>query len=199
MLEQVTKDEWMVREILNTAKQLFNQNGLKKTTMEDIASAMGKGKSTLYYYFPGKLEIFEAVVDEELGNMFKFISKAIENVPTAKEKLKAYSRVRLSIMEKFQNLSSVVYENLMSHLEEIVKLKQKHDALQVKLIQDILLNGMRQREFKEMSDNQIHLFSKAFVAAFRGLEMWIYGTPATVSKSNGTDILIEMLVDGLKK
>ena len=65
MVEQITKDDSMVREILSTAKNLFAQHGLKKTTMEDIANAMGKGKSTLYYYFPGKIEIFEAVVDEE--------------------------------------------------------------------------------------------------------------------------------------
>ena len=62
MLAQINKDELMVREILATAKKLFAQHGLKKTTMEDIANALGKGKSTLYYYFPGKTEIFEAVV-----------------------------------------------------------------------------------------------------------------------------------------
>ncbi len=69
MVEQITKDELMIREILSTAKMLFAQHGLKKTTMEDIANAMGKGKSTLYYYFPGKTEIFEAVVDEEMKNL----------------------------------------------------------------------------------------------------------------------------------
>ena len=51
MVEQVAKDELMVREILSTAKALFAHHGLKKTTMEDIANSLGKGKSTLYYYF----------------------------------------------------------------------------------------------------------------------------------------------------
>lgn len=199
MLEQVTRDDWMVREILSTAKQLFNQHGLKKTTMEDIATAMGKGKSTLYYYFPSKVEIFEAVVEEELVNMLRALKKAIECAPTAKEKLKAYSRVRLSITEKFRNLSAVVYENVMNHLEMVVRLKQKHDILQIDLIQNILHNGMQSKEFKQMSENQIQLFSKSFVAAFRGLELWLHDTSTMVSKNSSTDVLIEMLVDGLKK
>ncbi|HSU50274.1 MAG TPA: helix-turn-helix domain-containing protein, partial [Segetibacter sp.] len=69
MVEQVAKDELMVREILSTAKALFAHHGLKKTTMEDIANSLGKGKSTLYYYFTGKTQIFEAVVKEELKHL----------------------------------------------------------------------------------------------------------------------------------
>src|SRR3954466_11952144 len=125
MLEQVAKDELMVMEILSTAKTLFAHHGLKKTTMEDIANSMGKGKSTLYYYFPGKTEIFEAVVDEEMKNLLRITRRAINMVTSARDKLKAYCRIRASAMDKFQNLSAVVYEDIFNHIEVILKLKQK--------------------------------------------------------------------------
>ena len=48
------KDELIVQDIINGAKKLVQQYGLKKTTMEDIAKAAGKSKSTLYYYFKDK-------------------------------------------------------------------------------------------------------------------------------------------------
>ena len=41
------KEEIIVSEIIESAKKLFQQYGLRKTTMEDIAKSTGKGKSTL--------------------------------------------------------------------------------------------------------------------------------------------------------
>jgi AcrR family transcriptional regulator len=83
MVEQIAKDELMVRE-----KKLVAQYGLKRTTMEDIATAMGKGKSTLYYYFTNKTDIFEAVVNKELKNFLRLTRQAINIAVTAKDKLK---------------------------------------------------------------------------------------------------------------
>ena len=142
MFEQVAKDELMIREILSAAKNLFAHHGLKKTTMEDIANAMGKGKSTLYYYFPGKTEIFEAVVEEELKNLLRLTRQAINLASSAKDKLKAYSRTRARVMEKFHNLSSVVYEDIFNHINVVLKLKQKHDETQIELIKEILKGGV---------------------------------------------------------
>jgi AcrR family transcriptional regulator len=45
-------------EILRAARELFQTYGLTKTTMEDIAEAAGKEKSTLCYYFKNKEEVF---------------------------------------------------------------------------------------------------------------------------------------------
>lgn len=198
MVEQITKDELMVREILSTAKQLFAKNGLKKTTMEDIANAMGKGKSTLYYYFPGKTELFEAVVDEELKNLLRITRRAINMATTAKDKLKAYCRIRISAMEKFQNLSCVVYEDIFNHIEVILKLKQKHDEIQIDLIKDIIKGGVQTGEFKELEEQDMTLFSSTIVAAFRGVELPLAVSKIVRSYEKGPDLLVDIMVDGIK-
>lgn len=198
MLEQVAKDELMVREILSTAKTLFAHHGLKKTTMEDIANAMGKGKSTLYYYFLGKTEIFQAVVDEELKNLLRLTRQAINMATTAKEKLKAYLSTRARVMEKFHNLSSVVYEDIFNHIGVVLKLKQKHDESQVDLIKEILKGGVQSGEFKKLPEHDIDAFSFTLVAAFRGIELPLSGANFAGNCENGPDLLVDMLVDGIK-
>ncbi|HET6559677.1 MAG TPA: TetR/AcrR family transcriptional regulator, partial [Prolixibacteraceae bacterium] len=40
--------------ILKTAQEIFSKYGYKKTTLDDIANAVRKGKSSLYYYFTSK-------------------------------------------------------------------------------------------------------------------------------------------------
>ena len=198
MVEQITKDELMVREILSAAKNLFSRHGLKKTTMEDIANAMGKGKSTLYYYFPGKIEIFEAVIDEELKNLLRLTRKVINMAPAAKDKLKAYARTRVAAMEKFHNLSTVVYEEIFNHIAVVLKLKQKHDESQIDLIKEILKGGVQSGEFKKLAERDIELFSFTLVAAFRGIELPLSASRYVRNCENGPDLLVDIMVDGIK-
>lgn len=91
----------------------------EKTTIEDIANAAGKGKSTLYYFL-GKIEIFEAVVDEELKTLLRMIRQTVNMATTAINNLKTYVRARAAAMEKFHSLSAVVYENLSSGITSIL-------------------------------------------------------------------------------
>lgn len=198
MFEQVAKDELMVREILSTAKSLFAHHGLKKTTMEDIANSLGKGKSTLYYYFQGKTDIFEAVVEEELKNLLRLTRQAINMAITAKDKLKAYSRTRSSVMERFHNLSSVVYGDIFNHIGVVLKLKQKHDETQIDLIREILKNGVQTGEFKMLAERDIELFSFTLVAAFRGIELPLSASRFVRHYENGPDVLVDIMVDGIK-
>lgn len=199
MVEQITRDELMVREILSTAKKLFAQQGLKKTTMEDIANAMGKGKSTLYYYFIGKMEIFEAVVEEELKTLLRLTRHAINLVTTAREKLKAYAYTRAAIVQKFHNLSAVTYKDICNNITNILQLKEKHDKIQIELIEEIIKGGVKSGEFKELPEKNIESFSWILFAAFRGIEMLL---PASDSPDNNNvnapDLLIDIVVDGIE-
>lgn len=61
-----SKHEAMRLRILAIAAGVFQRFGFSKTTMEDIAHGIHRRKSTLYYYFQSKEDVFAAVVDKEL-------------------------------------------------------------------------------------------------------------------------------------
>ena len=52
--------------IVDVAAGLFATAGLRRTTMETIAAAAGRGRRTVYMYFSNKAEIYEAVVESEI-------------------------------------------------------------------------------------------------------------------------------------
>ncbi len=54
-------------------------------------------------------------------------------------------------MEKFHNLSTVVYEEIFNHIGEILRLKQKHDEIQIELIKEIISGGVQSGEFKPLA------------------------------------------------
>ncbi len=52
-----TVSDEMRNTIICKAGELFSRYGYKKTTMDDIADALQKGKSSIYYYFQNKEDI----------------------------------------------------------------------------------------------------------------------------------------------
>jgi AcrR family transcriptional regulator len=64
-------------EILAAARTLFNRQGYPKTSVDDIAQAVGMRKSSLYYYFKNKEEIFlDAFKEEWRNNLKRFLNEA---------------------------------------------------------------------------------------------------------------------------
>ena len=62
MAETKARNALMVKSILDTATELFDQRGYTETRMQDIASAMGVTRPSLYYYFSSKEEILVALL-----------------------------------------------------------------------------------------------------------------------------------------
>ena len=53
--------------IIAVAKRSFLENGFAATTMSSIAAELGGSKGTLWSYFPGKEELFAAVLRDATG------------------------------------------------------------------------------------------------------------------------------------
>jgi AcrR family transcriptional regulator len=197
MTEVLQRDDTIVHEIIAGARTLFEKFGLKKTTMEDIAREVGKGKSTLYYYFPSKYEIFEAVVDQETMELFDLAQEAIDRATTAKGKLKAYSKVRLCNINKLGNLSQVVKNDLMDNMSVIMKIKKKHETTQVNMVKKIIAAGIESGEFKKVGDGDPELLAFLFVAAFRGIALPLCSEGAFPDLTKRGDIIVDVMVEGI--
>lgn len=192
MAETLQRDEIIVREIIDTARTLFKRSGFKKTTMEDIARSMGKAKSSLYYYYSGKEDIFEAVLYAEMDELLNQIHQAIGKATTSREKLTAYCRCRLEKLNQLCNLSDALKSEIAELECVMAGLKQQFDTTHVELVKTILEEGVRNQEFKKINDDNIELVAYLMVSSFRGLAV-----PLMVSKhrSPRLDLQIDSIVD----
>lgn len=57
------------KKIIEAATEVFSTYGYEKTTIEDIARMADKAKTSVYYYFEGKTEIFAAALGNEISAM----------------------------------------------------------------------------------------------------------------------------------
>ncbi|MCK5775687.1 MAG: TetR/AcrR family transcriptional regulator, partial [Bacteroidales bacterium] len=144
-----------VRErIIDAARTVFAKYGYKKTTMDDIALSAQKGKSSIYYYFKSKEEIFEAVVETESRLLFDDIIKKVNLPISAKEKFRIYVFTRLNKIRELSNFYDVLENNFISPMEFIEKLQTKYYKREIKILQDILQEGVKNKEFN-MQDTEI--------------------------------------------
>ena len=107
-MNNINKDEEVKNSILEAAKRVFQKWGLNKTTMEDIAHEAGKGKSTLYYYYKSKDEIFETLAMMELNGCISKANSAVAELKTAKEMLRKYITVMLIEIKKTVSIYPLV-------------------------------------------------------------------------------------------
>ena len=195
MAETLFRDEIKVRDIIDTARVLFKQSGFKKTTMGDIARSLGKAKSSLYYYYPSKEDIFEAVLHTEMDELLDQIHQSIAHATSSKEKLTIYCRCRLVKLNELCNLSDAL-KSEMGELHELhcimTDLKSKFDTTHVGLVREILEEGVSNGEFKKINKDNIELVAYLMVSSFRGLAV-----PLMVSQSlcPRLDLQIDSIVD----
>jgi len=71
--------------VLKVAQEIFAKYGLTKTTIDDIAKAAGVGKSSIYYYFKNKEDIFRAVIESQVQMVGDRIKNAIDAAKTPKD------------------------------------------------------------------------------------------------------------------
>lgn len=78
------RDKTELREkIMQSAMENFAKHGFDRTRMEDIATAAGLAKGTLYLYFKNKEDLFYAICDhnlEELRNQLSRLFNRRENI-----------------------------------------------------------------------------------------------------------------------
>lgn len=99
-------------QIINVAKICFAQFGYDKTTLDDIGKRIGLNKSSLYYYFKNKEEIFTAVVLEEADNIVEELQSEIESKVSPEERIQFYMRKRLGYYKKILSLHQLSAESL---------------------------------------------------------------------------------------
>lgn len=198
---KMEKEEMIVQDIISGAKKLIQQYGLKKTTMEDIAKAAGKGKSTLYYYFKDKEEIFDRVINLEIDEFFKVVQTAVNKQPDAISMLKAYIVTKVKTLREKTNLYSFAIENdLQGRInQEFTNLRNRYDNEEKKLIGSILTKGVESNLFTKDIVPETDTLSKLLVSCIRGVEMDIITHNKNKALVDKADLLIQIVIKGIGK
>ena len=69
------------RQLIDAGSALFAQYAFEEISMRQIAQAAGVSKALLYHYFPSKIELFKAAVQEHAGELQRITEPSGEGTP----------------------------------------------------------------------------------------------------------------------
>lgn len=158
-----------VREqLVQAARLVFARYGFKKTSLDDIAREARKGKSTIYYYFKSKDEIFKAVIDAEAEIRVKAIEEQISGISDSQEKLRTYIYIRMKALKMVVNYYEAIKNDLLDNLYFVNTFRNDHFEAEVNQIKLMLLEGIDKNHFTIQNPE---LTAKTIVTALHGFEV----------------------------
>ena len=185
--------------IVQKAADIFAQFGFKKATMDDIASSMGMGKSTLYYYFKSKEQVFEAVVKKEADILSKKLDEEVlmKDINPMK-KLRSYVLIRMNFLNDFVNFFAALKHDYLSNLAFTERVREKYDKEEQQIIQGILEEGIEQGLF-DLKETK--LSALAIATTMKGLEVaWLIKNELeVVDLERQLDEMLSILFYGIVK
>jgi AcrR family transcriptional regulator len=72
------------RQLLGAAQEVFVAQGYHAAAMDEIAERAGVSKPVLYQHFPGKLELYLALLDEHAEGLVQRVRDALASTPDNK-------------------------------------------------------------------------------------------------------------------
>jgi AcrR family transcriptional regulator len=197
-MSNIEKDDSVREQILEASREVFLKWGIKKTTMEDIAHAAGKGKSTLYYYFKNKEEIFDAGGKREIDDMLSLAIAEMGKVESAVEKFEVYIRTGFQFMKKKIGFYSVVM-NEISDDNKIIKGVLEYIAKnESRILHTILEYGAKRKEFIFSGEDEIRKTIHVLMLAIRGVELELVQAKHPNQFDSHMDILTKILLNGIR-
>lgn len=144
-------------QIIEKATELFFENGISATSMDDIAAAVPVAKMTIYKYFNGKDSLLWEVIDGYVRRMHAMMTEKISRHPNPLDALLAIMNYKdMTVPDSF---FKECFENYPQYSARIMEYYNRHIAGE---FEQLILAGQRKGEIrKEISPYILTLYIQA--------------------------------------
>ena len=193
------KEALVKQHIIQSSTAVFKELGFEKVTMDDIAKAANKGRSTLYYYFKNKHEVFEQVAELEYLSIIEPAKAVIQPSQSLEENLRLYNEFKLKSLINKTTEYTFLLEDIRQNINLAYYLLRKLRHIETVIFENMLNWSLDKKEIKAISPEEIQFLAMAMVTALNSLEkeMMLFGTIENMPVR--LQWLISVLIKGLKK
>jgi len=98
-------------QLLTAALEVFVAQGYHAAAMDDIAERAGVSKPVLYQHFPGKLELYLALLDQSCDTIVSAAAKALESTEDNKQRVTATMHAFYDYVASAEGAFRLVFES----------------------------------------------------------------------------------------
>ena len=103
------------RQLLGAAQEVFVAQGYHAAAMDEIAERAGVSKPVLYQHFPGKLELYLALLDESADELVGIVREALSSTTDNKQRVPATFQAFFDFVSSSGEAFRLVFESDLSN------------------------------------------------------------------------------------
>jgi AcrR family transcriptional regulator len=145
------------RQLLDAALEVFVSQGYHAAAMDEIADRAGVSKPVLYQHFPGKLELYLALLDESVDTLVETVRDALRSNADPKQRVAATFGAYFEYVGGQGQAYRLVFESDLSN-EPAVR-----DRLDLVQRQCAEMVSQAVKQDAGISDDEAHLLSVGMV------------------------------------
>jgi AcrR family transcriptional regulator len=181
--------------ILKIADKMFAHYGYRKTTMDDIARACKMAKSSLYYYFQNKDEIFAVVIRQDSVIFREKLNAAVNSASSPIDKIVAYVYARLKHLRDLTNYYTTLTDEYLELYYSIEEIRNEFYIYEKHTLINLLQSGIEENIFIIPDPD---LTARMISIIIKGLEYPLLISRSDIDLENEIPKLLNILFDGIK-
>ncbi|MTD25548.1 TetR/AcrR family transcriptional regulator [Erwinia sorbitola] len=155
-------------QVVEAATAHFGHFGYEKTTVSDLAKAIGFSKAYIYKFFDSKQAIGEVICANRLAQLAEIVDQAIADAPTASEKLRRLFRALTEAGSDLFFHDRMLYDIAAVASRDNWPSAAAHQQRLRQLIQLIIQEGRQAGEFERKTPldetaNAIYLVMRPYI------------------------------------
>ncbi len=191
-------------QILASAMRCFARFGYHKTTLDDIANAIGMSKPSLYYYYKNKETIFREAIEAEAAKISAHLAEKFAKETAASGKLACMLKTKLQFFRERVDMLDLSVQVIIETKPVIEKFFREFRQREVDLLTSILREGMESGEFRQNDPQRVADSIRAIMDALRFRELQAANAQSAsdidyAKLENETEFMLDLLLNGLRK
>lgn len=122
------KNENTEGQILEAAKNVFQQKGMDGSRMQEIANEAGINKAMLHYYFRSKQILFEAVFKNAFSLLAPQLNKILNDDSSVIEKVRNFTSNYITFISKHPYIPTFVIQEINRNPAFIINMKENNSS-----------------------------------------------------------------------
>jgi AcrR family transcriptional regulator len=198
-----SQDDIIQQEILKAAIRLYQKFGPNGFTMDDLAAAAGRSRTSLYYYYKNRDEIYQAVMDKIARDMAAEIRQAVAAVETLRDKIYAFCDTKLKASENWKKVFSAMMasmdaEEQSNHAKVMYSWHKRLIHYESVILNEILADATRRKEMRAISPGDQDTLVFLIYSGIRGFRREIFELNDPHDMKAALQLLTDMVVKWLK-
>jgi AcrR family transcriptional regulator len=145
------------RQLLDAALEVFVSRGYHAAAMDEIAERAGVSKPVLYQHFPGKLELYLALLDESVDTLVETVRDALGSTSDNKQRVAATFGAYFEFVGGEGQAYRLVFESDLSNESAVRDRLERAQRECAALISQVV------RADAGLSDDEAHVLSVGMV------------------------------------